>query len=601
MLLPGKFDVQSGVGETFKLYGQSVYSIEPDVHNGAFYLGKKIIARRERLQLTVDVVYKTQFKNPLLSKAIAPLTKSTEIILYNENGDEVDELQCLPELSVEYGAIICQKLPTKPITEISVVIYYGPESDTVFLTDGSTTMSTDYVPTNPTDVVTKGYADDLIEDFTAANWPLRSFSITQGDQLPTKRTCYLDNRDYEMLILRKNNTTASYKNCTLTVDGFAVPNDYSTEAKIGLIVNGDRAYTDYIKNILDKTSVIWELVDSENIYNGTVDTFFWKNTLRLTFDLNRFAYCFDSDSPFFDICVQIWDSGKSKSTKTIRYGIEEWIESVNQPEELSIDFIQENFDSLKTKWVSGSRYFPNTNNTEVYKLPLTINVENNFLKYYRSTSNIFLNLLNEDKVVISTYPLTVPKHNPLAGAFTIRPTIEFTTETKYLQLQAFNVLNEFMFELTRQLDTDTDTGDESNRVTTPAGDEETPVRDYGQIWDPTKELKDYDMRLRNDTYTISEKFKDIAAVCFVVESTDCYSHVKIDIEHDGKMFIKSEGNTGWLDCQTLADPFKTPTTSKEPCKVNEGHYTFGKAVYTTPVFIRIIQANFVKFHSAFVE
>jgi hypothetical protein len=77
---------------------------------------------------------------------------------------------------------------------------------------------------------------------------------------------------------------------------------------------------------------------------------------------------------------------------------------------------------------------------------------------------------------------------------------------------------------------------------------------------------------------------------------ECYSHCLIDIEHDGEMYLKVEGKTGWLSCNQL-ELFKNPVKNGEGCFVNNNFYSFGKVIYKTPLFIRILKASFIKFNS----
>ena len=164
--MKNNFDISKGTGKQFQLFGEDVYSLTPDMY-GNFTKDGRVIAKRVRLPLQRDSVYKTSFFNEELKNAIEPLTEDTKIILYDEDGKEINQFLNLPSFKREYSSIVFEVEPEKPVAEISIVIYTGPKKENVFLNDGSVTMEDGYVPIKPTDVVTKGYADDLLEDFCA--------------------------------------------------------------------------------------------------------------------------------------------------------------------------------------------------------------------------------------------------------------------------------------------------------------------------------------------------------------------------------------------------------------------------------------------------
>lgn len=598
MILSNKYDVQKGVGTFQKLFGHFVYKITPDFNNVFVNSNGQILAKRHKLDLTQDSVYKTQFFNPLLSKAFQPYTESTKIILYDEDDNVIDETVCRPELNTDYASIICQQEPEKPIVKISVVIYEGPVVDTILMNDGTTTMQSTYNPQKPTDVVTKKYADDLIEDFTAATFPLKKFSIKQGPDLPVKRICYSNGHIYPTLSLREHNTIKRDLDCILTVDSFSISNEFiKEETRIGLVINGVRSNPELVTDVLAQKTPNWKVLDSENIFMKQVDSFFWKHRFQLTFNLNDFAYLFDHLNPYFDINIQIWDKYQIKNSEVVRFGIDERVVKINNPN-ISIDFISENFIKHKTVYVSGSRYFPK-DPTKQYDLPVMVSIDNNFLAYYRDITNVILNVLDVNKKLITNYPLTINSHQPVTGKLEFQQDIKFTIQAKYLQVQVYNVFNQFLWEAFRELDTETDTSDESNRVTTPAGSITFPDVDYGETWQSNKPVRPWDMISRNGVYTHTDPQE--SAICFVTNPKRSYSHIHINIEHDGQMYIKSEGNTDWLNCQEVTTPFKSLKENNDSCGVNTGFYTFGRVVYKSPVFIRIIHATKVIFKGAYTE
>lgn len=594
----GKYDANSGKGEILKLYGEKVYSITPNFA-GIFIDEKgREIARRVTADLQVDEIYKTQYHANALAYGFQPLTDTTKIIYYNIDG-EVNSLQFLPTLDTEYSSIICQVEPSKPLVAVSLVIYTGPSVNKVLLSDGSIKMDNDYFPSNAKDLVTKDYADDLVEDAAASNYPLKSFSIKQGEIAPLLGYSYIDNTPQNILFVRKAKTRERLADCILTVDSFSIPNDFSKEnTQIGLYVNGTVNNIVYVKDIFSGEISNWSLIDSTNIYARKVDTFYWSNKFQLIFNLKDFESKLDPTNPYLEIAIKIWDGSKNRLTDKVIYGIDEYITSADS-EDSNITYFEENMQRYRTFFVSGIAYFPE-NYSKIYTLPITLNIKNNFLQYFRSYSNVKLLVLDKDKKETRSYELTLDSHLPLSGNLIYNKQIDFTIEDKFLSFQTFNLFGDLLYEKTIPLDTTTDNSDESNRVTTCSGRIRTPENDYGSPWISTKSLEDWDMKLYNNSYT-SENSRN-SAVCFVVEpENDCYSHITIDIDHDGEMFILSEGHTGWLNCQKSVVPFTVPKRHEDGCFVNDNYYTFGKVMYQSKVFIRIIRATKVIFHSAVLD
>lgn len=590
----GKYNKKTGVGEAFKLYEQKVYEVTPD-NFGYFYDEKEnVIAQRMLLPLTVDSVFGTQFRNEKLRYAVKPLNEATKLIFY-ANGTKLNEYAFLPELSQEYASIICKVAPEIKPTHVSVVIYTGQSVDKVFLTDGSTTMDPGYTPTKPSDVVTKAYADDLIEDFTALGFPLRDLSITQNGRPPLKGFCYLDNAEYDVLLYRDFYTTASCEDCVLKVEPFAIANNYNKNTtRLALVVNQRTSHIAYVKDIINGNGDFWRLVSHTDIYTSSVDEFFWKNGYELTFNLSRLQYSFTPENPFIDLAVKLYDDdGNVKMSSTLRVGLDERI-SHAEPE-VSLEYVKETLDSYKTKWISGIAYFPHNFET-VYDLPITLNVENKWLRFFRPAKSATIEILNaEQKATQFVYTLSPTTHIPTTGTFDFRQPVQFQVDARFLRFRSYNLEGDVVFEKVIALDIDSDFSDESNRVYTTDASQLSPNRDFGDPWDSTKKLEDWEPKLYHGKYTCNEIEK--SAVCFAIDADDCYSHALIDIEHDGEMYVFSRGNTGWLNCQEIAKPFTIPKQHNDPCKMNEGFYTFGKVVYNSRVYVRIIKASHIKFNS----
>lgn len=594
MLKSNQYNPYTGIGEKLKLYKEKVYQIRPNVQDEFVDEKYNCIAKRLTLPLEQDPTYKTQFFNEMLACALQPLNTDTQFILYNIDGEVENPYKYLPTLNEDYASIVCQIEPEKPFTEVSIVIYCGPNIDKILLSDGSVTMDDEYVPMKDTDVITKKYADKLIENFTAFSYPLKKFSIKQGEIAPIDAYCYLDNNFYDkVLFIRNHKDLRRMEDCQLLVDSFALPNTYTKNVQISLVVDGTTTHTARISEILDGTDPNWTLMSTDNVYTTDVDQVYWRNSYSLRFNLDTFASKCSAAKPYLNISVKVWDNeGHSRYSDTITYGIEEYIDSAESL--AKIEFIDENFTKFRTKFVSGEGYFE-SDFDKVYELPITLTIENNFLQYFRLANNLKLSVADENDNETFSIDLPLASHQPTKGTFTINTKIEFTLKSKIIHLKAYNVKNELMYDETLVLDTTYDDSDESNRVTTPASSEIYPSTDYGALWDSKAPLQDWDMKLRNGEYTSST---NQAAVCFKVLPEDCYSHINIDIEHDGDMYIKSEGNTGWLNCQKLADAFKNPTNNNHGCKLNEGYFTFGKVTYKSKVFVRIIGATKVVFKSA---
>lgn len=594
MLKKNRYSQYSGIGAKLKIYKEKVYNITPNIQNEFVDENYRCIAKRVTIPLEQDSVYKTQFFNEMLACAVAPLNEATKLIYYNADGIVENIFKYLPELSEDYASIICQLEPEKPFTEVSVVIYCGPDINNILLSDGSVTMNNDYIPSKDTDVITKGYADRLIENFTAFSYPLKTFTIKQGDIAPIGAICYLDNNFYDkVLFIRNHNTTRRMEDCQLVVNSFALPNIYNRDVQIGILVDGTTTYTAKIADILNGSDPNWTLLASDNVYTRDVDQIYWKNSYSLRFNLESFSAKCGESKPNLKIGIKVWDTaGHTKYSDYVVYGIEEYVERAES--QANISFIDENFTKFKSKFISGEGFFE-SDFERIYELPITLNIANNFLKYFRLENNLELSVTDDDGNITYKVNLPIVAHQPVRDNFIINTKVDFTLNSHTIHLKAFNVKNELMYDETLTLNTTYDDSDESNRVTTPAPSELYPSSEYGAPWDSSAPLRDWDMKLRNGVYS---PISNMSAVCFQVSAKDCYSHINIDIEHDGNMYILSEGNTGWLNCQKQVKAFKNPTDSGNGCKVNEGYYTFGKVTYKSRVFIRIIGASKVVFNSA---
>ena len=592
--MSSKFNSKSGVGEIIKLREAEVYSITPNPQGEFVADDYMCLAKRVTLTLKQDNVYKTQFVNSELRKAVKPINENTKIILYNADGEATDSFQSLPELNIEYGSIVCQFEPKKVFTSVSVVIYTGPTVENLIRSDGNVTMDSDYKPIQDTDVATKAYADDLITNYTALSYPLKSFTITQGDYAPITAYCYLNNLKTKVLFIKNYNTQENLDDCEIVVDGFAIDPKFNPDTtQISLFINGTTSYTTLLKDIIGTSDSIWTLVSSENVFpTADVENVFWKNSYKLKFNLKTFASKYSEESPYLSIAVKVWDDeGHFLYSDSESYGIEELVTKADS--KATVSFIEENFTKYKTNYVSGINYFP-SDISRVYDLPVTVNIENNYLRYFRNDVNTKLLVETENGDISYSYDLTIDNHQPTTGSFSFNKDINFTIADKKLVIQVTNLLGDVLYEAVTELATDVDTSNETIRVTTPSAKTKYPSTGYGETWNSKDQLQEWDMLLKNGVY---EKTGENSAVCFVINPTECYSHINANIEHDGEMYILSEGNTNWLNCQKALNVFETPVDNGKGCLVNDNYFSFGKVTYTSRVFIRIINASTVKVNS----
>lgn len=579
-----KFDSSSGVGKSFNLLEEYVYQKNPDV-NGYFTDEKgNIIAHRETLELTQNSIYKTQFSNPLLRKALQPLNENTKFIFYDEKGI-VNTIGLNPKLNEGYSSIVCEREPLRPFLKVSLVIYTGSQSNEVFLNNGLTTMTSDYKPTKSTDVVTKNYLDNKMDEFISSNSPLKNFSINQYN---IYGYCYTDNKQYPVILYRKYSNHEELDNCNLTIDEFILKPTFSENTLISLVnERGTRFYTEKLKDIINNNSTYWKLTSTKNVYAEATDQIYWKNSYAITFNPKDFNLFIDSSNPIIGFYIELKDGSLYETSDIFNYGFDEYINNIEG--NINLSWNENSLSTLKTKYTSGIKYFIEDSSI-IYNLPIEITIKNNFLQYFRNDVNVILNTLKDNKEINNSYNLSIGNHRPLSDNFTFRQNINFTIKDKYLEVNLYNVKKEKIYSKIINLGTDTDTTDETKRVTTPSAQVLYPTIDYGNPWDSSKELEEWEMKARNNNYTCKDR--ENSALCFKYVPNDCYSNITLNADTDGIVFIKSQGNTGWLSTSKKFVPFNIPTKNDEGILVNNNYFTFGKVIYKSPVFIRIIKATY---------
>ena len=586
--MQGSFNPNSGVGSQFQLFAEDVYSIEPNILGEFRKDGKTLLAKREKLELARDSVYKTMFVNPEIRNSIKPLNENTKIILYDKDENEINSLTNLPELKPEYSAIIFQVEPVVKPAYISIVIYKGPTKEKVFLNDGSTTMDDEYIPIKPTDVVTKGYADDLIEDFTSSIYPIKTFEIYQNEKPLPVGYSYTDNKKLEVIYIRDiyGNST---KDCKLKVAPFAIPNNFSDEVFISVYFNGYFSHKEKIRDILNGASSEWKCTDSENIYTGKVDTLFWKNTFELTFNPDEYFYYFNQEDPVAKIRVVIAESGMSSMSDEKEYGLDYYIEKAEK--EIEVTYREMDLEKERTKYLSGNSYFQ-PDWEKKYELPFDFSVVCSFLNFFRPENfcNIQIKLKDDSLYDFDSFGSSL--HTP-KGKLNLNRVLVYDLNIKSFILNFYNLSQEFMFSEEVPLNVETDISEELYRVKTTDAEDQFPEAGYGGWWNPEAKVKDYDPILHNGVY---ESDSEKSAICFKFPCLDCYSHAMIDIEHDGEMYIKVEGRTNWLSAEEQLKLFGNPIKNGDGCLVNNNYYSFGKVIYKEPVFVRVLKASKVKFN-----
>lgn len=594
-----KYNSLSGKGEELKLFERQVYNIEPN-DIGEFWdtISKKCLAKRVELELTQDKVYKTQFYNPNIAFALQPINEATKVLYYYEGDTEPadDTITFSPEVNNAYSSIICKRQPAKNLKKVSLVVYCGPEVSDFLQKDGSVTMDPDYWPEKGTDVITKDYAENLIERISSIGYSLDTFEVVQSEvRNNISGFCYLDNSYWNRILLVKD-TTGS---CIITVNPFVISTTFSEEnVSIGLCVNGVLFHSEKIKVILEGKSDEWSLVHSDNIYDKVISKVFWKNAYKLTLPSSEYTGRYTGDKPYLDISIKVFDNENLehyKSSRVIKFGADDYIKKVEP--DIEMNYVGEIFDNYKTEYVSGKKYFKDNPDISLV-LPVTFKIKNNFLNYYRLENNLELSVQDKEGEVFFKKDLPIKQHFPLKDFFKIESDIRFNTRYNIVCVKAYNLLKEEVFKWYYKLDTKVNEGDESNRVTTPDASILFPEDNYGQPWNPEKPLEVWEPSLENDEYKLlDEYYKYKSAICFAVNPNDCYSHMNLDIEHDGELYIKVEGRTGWLSGQNIMKAFNVPTKNDEGCKMNEGYYSFGKVVYKERIFLRILKATFIRLKS----
>ena len=597
----GKNNRFSGTGSHVHLFEKEVYNTTP-LDNVFYYKGKEI-AKRMVLTLEQDSVYKTQFTNSWLSEAIEPLNQYTQIELYDSSNRKINLLTNLPHIDAKRSSLIYEVEPVNNIpSKVSIVIYTGPTEDNTIVSNGMNKMDDDYIPVEDKDVVTKDYLDDIIEDFIASHSAISTIDIYQGNKELPVGINHVDNLEYPVIFLKSQNQVPVEK-VQIIVAPFAINNSY-IEPRLSILVNGTRKlYEAKVEDIIDERTTVWQTISTENIFKlgDPPAKIYWKNSYKVEFNPVALDDLLNNENPICTISLMVSDpvSRQSVQTEIKTIGVDMLIPRGHGGQTISYD--PDVIEHHKTVWVSGEAYYPNNENE--YNLPLIVGIKNNFLNHYRPkvVAKLFRIMDNETEELLEEFSL--PSHSPLSEVVKeFQPLAKYNIHTDALELRTYNVRGDLLDTVRIEIDCNIDESDESNRVSTPEATILYPSSGFGEPWKPSEPLNLHDMILKGGEYHHTDP--SISAVCFKIVPTDCYSHAILDIETDGDIQLMSEGNTGWLNGKSLLHPFSKPTANGDPCKVDngtKGYYSFGRAVYTSPVFIRIIKATKAKINSIVIE
>ena len=597
----GKNNRFSGTGSHVHLFEKEVYNTIPS--NYIFYYKGREIARRVNYSLEQDPVYKTQFKNDWLANAVEPLNEYTQIDLFDAQGNKINLVTNLPHLDIKRASLIYEVEPINNIpASISVVVYTGPTELNTITSNGMNQMDEGYIPVEDKDVVTKDYLDDIIEDFIASHSAISTIDIYQDEKPLPNGINHVDNLEYPVLLVKGQNSIP-VKKVQIVVAPFAISNSY-VEPTLCILVNGTRKlYETKVEDILEGRTTVWQFISTENIFKlgEPPAKTYWKNSYKVEFNPIVLEDLLNNDNPICTISLMVSDpvSRQSVQTEIKTIGLDMLIGKGHGEQEVTYD--PDVVEHHKTVWVSGTAYYPNTEDN--YALPLTINLKNNFLNNFRPKVVAELIRILDDESEEVLNEISLPSHLPLSGFVKeIQVTSKYNIHTTALELHTYNVRGDLLDVVRIEIDCHIDESDESNRVTTPDAEVVYPNTEFGEPWDPKAPLNIFDMILKDGEYHHNDP--RISAVCFKYKPIDCYSHAILDIDTDGDIQLMSEGNTGWLDGKSLLQPFHAPTAHGDPCKVDngtKGYYSFGRVVYKSPVFVRIIKATHAKVNSIVIE
>lgn len=589
---------QSRLKPSVKLLLEEYIYNAAEYYNDAFVYNNKRIASAETLELTQDEKYKTAFYNDNLYKAIVPRNAKTAIHLYDAKGNELQSL--VFTLERDYGALVFDREPTVLPVKCKVVIYEGQEADNVLALDGSNTMAEDYKPTESQSVVTKKYLENELNSFQAGFYTLSSISVKQGENDLPELLQYSTSERLPVWFISE-----AVGNLSVTTNAFIIEHTWDeNKTYISLVIDGQQFFKANLRSVIDGENALWKLNTSKNIFNTDYSNVYWLNDYTLTvssFTILKFLLDINVASPKVTIAVKI-ESGDKEYVAGTTIGIDSY--GYTKKSIPTIEWSDAKLQTLKTHYVSGIRYLDSKE--KIYSLPVTFTHANEFLYYYRPESFIEVGVIYDGKYE-KQFEGGLDSHTPYQSPLMLTSyshtfDIDLRVGVTGIYFKVFDALKNLVYCETKDIDCTYNSGEELYRVYTPDATLMTPKTDVLTVWDSSKTLEGFEPSLIEDTYILQDKSnKENSAICFKYESDDPlfhYSHVDIDIEHNGRMYLKSSENTNWLDCQRYVSAFDTPSKYNDPCKLGEGNsYTFGKVVYKGPIYIRILEATQIKLNS----
>ena len=579
------------------LLEEFVYNAAANANDSFVYLNKRI-ATVEELELTQDEVYKTAFYNDSLYKAIIPRNAKTAIHLYAEDGSEISS--SVFKLERDYGAIVFDREPSVLPVKCKAVIYCAQEADNVLALDGSNTMADSYEPSKDQSVVTKKYLENELNSLQAGLYTLSSLTVKQGGKELPELLQYSTSEKLPVVFLSESVGTLN-----IVTNSFIIERTWNEDStKISLVVDGSTFFETSIKDVMEGNSSYWKLNTSKNIFETDLTNTYWLNSYIFncaSFTILKYLIDINVTNPSVLMAVKV-KCGDKEYSAGVTVGIDTY--KIVSSIKTSIAWSDARLQTLKTHYVSGIRYFDSKEKT--YELPITFTHCNEFLKYYRPSSFVEMGVIYDGKYekqveggIDSHIPYT---SSSMLTSYEHQVNITLRVGVTGIYFKVYDVLGNLLDCVTKDIDCTFNSGEEKYRVYTPSADTSMPDPEALTIWDSEKTLEGFEPSLVDDTYILTdESNKGQSAICFKYESNDPnfhYSHADIDIEHNGQMYIRSGKSTNWLDCQKYVGAFDTPTEYKEACKLGEGNsYTFGKVVYTEPLYVRILGATSIKMNS----
>lgn len=537
-----------------------------------------VVGKRKTVTLTQDAVFKNQFYNEELNLVVRPRNELSEVKLYDENGDLLPFVNYT--VSPEYCSIIFEGEPKVKPVKVEACFYIGKTENSLMLNDGSTQMVDDYTPIKDKDVVTKDYVEKLVGN-KASMFPIE-FEVTQDDKALKELIYYADNRKYPVII------AYSGSKVKVVTNDFVIDNTMD-QPYISLKFGDIELFKENLNVVCAGTSKYWKLLRSRNIeQDENIRKIFYKNAYELEFDAGVLI-------PYQEIIKQDVltlqvSTYNSKLVSSMPFGVDKFVDLDN----ITIEPVVRDIDleALRTHWVSGINYTePDMEPTEV-PIKITVKAPYHFFRPEKvgivSTYCIEEDISSEPKELILNSHV-VDEDIVFETTCKVWPTIN-QVDTLIYNTYYIGKCRPIFIDLSSSSD------NEDERMFGPDPYTLSPRVDQLRPWNSKEAIHDYDMIKKDGVYTHPN-----GGMLYVkVEGKD-FSHLELDAEYDGEVFVKVAGETGWLATTSYVSPFVIPKIDFEQCKLKEEDstriFTFGKVVYSGTVFLRFMDCNIVKINS----